>query len=57
MEPRHLWSLKWTQPYNNYHSNELVQHLRNLYNELVEQMLDDGDFTEANEVINRIKAK
>lgn len=56
MEPKHLWTLKWSQPYSTEYSNGFVNELRNLYYELVEQCIDDGDLTEANEVIDRIKA-
>jgi len=56
MEPKHLWTLKWSQPYSTEYSNDFVNELRNLYYELVEQCIDDGDLTEANEVIDRIKA-
>jgi hypothetical protein len=57
MEPKHLWTLKWSQPYNTEYSSELVKHLRDLYDELVEQCIDDGDFEEANQVIAHIKSK
>ncbi len=53
MEPKKLWSISWTQPYP---TNELVGHLEGLRDALIEQLLDEGDFEEAQEVIARIMA-
>ena len=57
MEPKHIWTLKWSQPYSTEYSSDFVAHLRDLYNELVEASLDEGDFEEANQVIANIKSK
>ena len=51
MEPRKLWSIRWTQPYP---TNELVGHLEHLRDMLIEQLLEEQDFEEANRVISRI---
>ncbi len=53
MEPKKLWSISWTQPYP---TNELVGHLEGLRDSLIEQILDEEDFEEAQEVIARIMA-
>lgn len=52
MEPKRLYSIKWTQPYPQY---DLLAELSKLKDELIEMCLDDKDFTEADEVIARIK--
>jgi len=56
MEPRHLWTLKWTQPYTTQYSNDFMAELHALYLELVEASIDEGNLDEANEVIDRIKS-
>jgi hypothetical protein len=53
MEPRHLFTIRWTQPYP---QNELTAYVDALRRELIEHVLDDGDFAEANAVIDRIRA-
>lgn len=52
MEPKRLYSIKWTQPYPQY---DLLAELSKLKEELIEMCLDDKDFAEADEVIARIK--
>lgn len=54
MEPKHLYTIKWTQPY--YQSNSFLAELHALYMELVEVSLDEGHFEEANAEIARIMA-
>jgi len=54
MEPRHLYTIKWTQPYPEYHSNAYIRELHRTYEELVEKLLEDGDFSEARVEIERI---
>lgn len=58
MEPKKLFSVKWTQAYPTDISLEraIVREIEALLNTVIEQVLEDGDFTEANNVINRIKA-
>jgi hypothetical protein len=55
MEPRHLYTLRWTQPYS---TDQLRPYLRALQLELeasIEALLDEMEYTEANAVIERIK--
>lgn len=57
MEPRHLFTVKWTQPYS---TAQLRPYLRAMQEQLeatIEQQLEEMEFIEANELINRIKAK
>ena len=54
MEPRHLYTLRWTQPYS---TDQLRPYLRALQLELeasIEALLDEMEYTEANAVIERI---
>lgn len=57
MEPKHIWSIKWTQPYA---TNNLRPYLRDMQEHLerlIEQVLEeDCNYKEANAVINRIKS-
>ena len=54
MEPRHLYTLRWTQPYS---TDQLRPYLRALQLELeasIEAQLEEMIYTEANAVIERI---
>lgn len=54
MEPKehkHLFTIKWTQPYP---QNELTGYLAQLQDVLVEQILEHNDFKEAREALDRI---
>jgi len=54
MEPRHLWTMKWTQPYSNNWERPYLRQLHSDFEQLVEHQLEDGDFTEAKQLIERI---
>ena len=54
MEPRHLYTFRWTQPYPTYKQRPYLRSQHEAYEQLVESVLEDGDFKEANEVIERI---
>jgi hypothetical protein len=54
MEPRHLYTFKWTQPYSTYQQRPYLRSQHEAYEQLVETVLDQGDFKEANEQIERI---
>jgi hypothetical protein len=56
MEPKRLWSTSWVQPYA---TTNLRPYLRAMQEQLeasIEQQLEEMEYTEANELINRIKA-
>ena len=55
MEPKHLFTIKWTQPYPTIYERPYMRGLHEAFEQLVEYQLEDGDFTEANEIINQIK--
>jgi len=57
MEPRHLYTIRWTQPYA---TDYLRPYLRGLQLQMethIERRLELGDFKEAREVIDRIKQR
>ena len=54
MEPKYLYTFKWTQPYSTYKQRPYLRSQHEAYEQLVESVLEDGDFREANEVIERI---
>jgi hypothetical protein len=53
MEPKRLYSIRWTQTYPEYN---ILKELTKLKDELIEQCLDHGDLKEANQLIARIKS-
>lgn len=57
MEPRHLYTLRWTQPYS---TQQLRPYLRALQLELeatIEAQLEEMVYTEANQLLARIMEK
>jgi hypothetical protein len=52
MEPKYLWTIKWTQPYST--QNPYLKELWAAYEQLVEHRLEDGDFDDARREIERI---
>jgi hypothetical protein len=55
MEPKYLWTIKWTQPYATQYQRPYMRGLQEQMEQVVESWLEDSDFTEAREVIERIK--
>lgn len=56
MNDKNLWTIRWTQPYATEYQRPYLRGLQEQMEQLVEHWLEDGDFSEANQVINRIKA-
>jgi hypothetical protein len=54
MESKYNFSYKWTQPYATYQQRPYLRSQHEAYEQLVERMLEDGDFKEANEAIAKI---
>ena len=53
MEPKYLWTIKWTQPYNG--NNQYMQNLWDMYERLIEQRLEEpGGCAQAKQAIERI---
>jgi hypothetical protein len=53
MEPKKLYTVRWVQDYNL--QQVTLEELEALMDQLIEAMLDEGDFEEADAVIERIK--
>ena len=56
MEPKYLYTIKWTQPYATYQMRPYLRHLRNEYEVVIESRLERGEFEDAKQVIARIMA-
>jgi hypothetical protein len=54
MEPKHLYTIRWTQPYATYQMRPYLRHLRNEYEIQIEAKLDRGEFDDAKTVLKRI---
>jgi hypothetical protein len=50
------YKIKWTQPYTTWNGHLIIKQMEDLKADLIERVLDYKDFTEANEVIAKIKA-
>lgn len=55
MKSNQLWTIKWTQPYATNYQRPYLNNLQRDLEQLIELSLMDGDFTEACEIIARIK--
>jgi hypothetical protein len=55
MEPKYLYTIKWTQPYATQYQRPYMRGLQEQMEQVVEHWLEDGDYTEANLIIERIK--
>ena len=56
MEPKYLYTIKWTQPYATNYQRPYMRGLQQQMEQVVEHWLEDGDFKEAKQVIARIMA-
>lgn len=54
MNSKYLYTIKWTQPYATNYQRPYMRGLQQQMEQVVEHWLEDGDFKEANEVIERI---
>jgi hypothetical protein len=50
------YKIKWTQPYVMWDGLRIIRELEQKKADLIERVLDYEDFTEANEVLARIRA-
>lgn len=57
MDPKHLWTIRWTQPYATDWQRPYLRGLQEQLEQVIEFELEDSVFKEANELIARIKAK
>lgn len=54
MIPKYLYTIRWSQPYATYQMRPYLRQLRNDYEKIIEAQLERKEFTQANEVIERI---
>ena len=55
MEPKHLYTIKWTQPYATYKQRPYLRSLQEQLEQKVEQWLEDEpDYPDAKTVLERI---
>ena len=57
MEPRHLFTISWTQPYATANLRPYLRGMQEQLEESIEYILEeDCEYKEATELINRIRA-
>jgi hypothetical protein len=56
MEPKYLYTIKWTQPYATNYQRPYMRGLQQQMEQVVEHWLEDGDYSDAKAVIERIMA-
>ena len=54
MNPKYLYTIRWSQPYATYQMRPYLRQLRNDYEKIIEAQLERKEFTQAIEVIERI---
>ena len=55
MEPRYLYTIRWTQPYATYQMRPYMRQLREEYEHIIEARLERNEFAEAQKIIRRIQ--
>jgi len=56
MEPKYLYTIKWTQPYATYQMRPYLRQLREEYEVQIEARLARGEFDDAKAELARIMA-
>jgi hypothetical protein len=54
MEPRYLYTIRWTQPYATDYQRPYMRSLQQQMEQVVEHWLEDGDYSDANRELERI---
>jgi hypothetical protein len=54
MEPKYLYTIRWTQTYATDRMRPYMRHLRNEYDQVIESKLERKEFEDANLIIQRI---
>jgi enolase len=55
MNPKYLYTIRWTQPYATYQMRPYLRHLRDEYERVIEDRLERNEFDDAKQVIERIQ--
>lgn len=56
MTPRHLYTIRWTQPYATDRLRPYLRHLQEELEQVIETLLEHKKFDDAKVVIDRIRA-
>ena len=56
MEPRHLYTIRWTQQYATQHLRPFLRNLQEQLEADIERQLETNDFADAMAVIERIQS-
>lgn len=56
MEPRHLYTIRWTQQYATQHLRPFLRNLQEQLEADIERQLETNDFADAKAVIERIQS-
>jgi hypothetical protein len=56
MTPRHLYTIRWTQPYATDRLRPYLRHLQEELEQVIETLLEHKQFDDAKVVIDRIRA-
>jgi len=54
MEPKHLYTIRWTQPYATWKMRPYLRYLREEYEQVIEAKLARNEFEDAKREIERI---
>jgi hypothetical protein len=54
MEPKHLYTIRWTQPYATWKMRPYLRHLREEYEQVIEAKLARNEFEDGKREIERI---
>jgi hypothetical protein len=54
MNPKYLYTIRWSQPYATYRMRPYLRQLRNDYEKIIEAQLERKHWPEAHQVIERI---
>jgi hypothetical protein len=57
MEPKYLYTIKWTQPYATGWQRPYLRGLQQQMEQVIENILEQSDYNEAKEVIERIRQR
>ncbi len=56
MEPKYLYTIRWTQPYATNYMRPYLRSLQEQMEQVIEHKLEEGDFSQAKQEIDRIMA-
>jgi len=57
MDPKYLYTIKWTQPYATDWQRPYLRGLQKQMEQVIENILEQGEYKEAKEIIDRIRQR